>query len=76
MKACQHSDWVSLRIDRNGVLQVQHLLTINVAEGSQINIFLTFFVNPDNDPEDDADSTLNSTPSSIMSTQNTISTAQ
>ena len=74
MKACQHSDWVSLRIDRNGVLQVQHLMTINVAEGNQMNLFLTFFVNPDYDPEDDADSTLNSTTSSL--TQNTsISTA-
>ena len=73
MKACQHSDWVSLRIDRNGVLQVQHLMTMNVAEGNQMNLFLTFFVNPDYDPED-ADSTLNSTTSSF--TQNTsISTA-
>ena len=55
MKALIYSKWVCLRVDSTGVLQVQHLLTINVAEGNQQNIFLTFYVKPEYDPEADED---------------------
>ena len=71
IKACQYSTHISFRFDYQGILQVQHLLIFNIADGNQENIFLTFFVTPEFDPDDDLDSsvsTLNSSMSTLTST--------
>merc|ERR1711973_455615 len=44
---CRSSTHVSFRIDPKGILQVQHLLAINIHENATENVFLTFFVNSD-----------------------------
>lgn len=70
LRACQYSTHVSFRIDHRGILQVQHLLIFNIADGNQENIFLTFFVNPDFEPSDldSSMSTISTNCSSINST--------
>jgi len=44
---CRNSSHVSFRIDSKGILQVQHLIMVQVQENVKENVFLTFFVNSD-----------------------------
>merc|ERR1719361_395601 len=60
LKACNHSECVSFRIDKNGILQVQHLVVLTVAEGKQENVFLMFFVRPDFEKDESFETTLSS----------------
>ena len=73
LKACQYSTHVSFRIDCNGILQVQHLLVFGVSGDRMENIFLTFFVNPNfNENEDHASVSENSyEPTSLSSSSAT-----